>query len=333
MTLQKKRILFLLVIVFGYIIFVGGCRHPGMDAVADVRILVVHSYNLDYPWTRAEDDGIMYVLGDKGFTLKKFFMDTQRYPGEEYRVNIGQKALALVSEFKPQIVIATDDNAQEYFGRHLVNRKHISLIFCGVNAEASQYNYPGNNVTGIYERVFIRDSLYLLKKAVPSIKTFSILSDTSSTSSSIAQYLKKLNLNIQMEDIILTNDFDRWKHAVKSIQSDALILYVYHTVMKDKEYIEPKEVIRWTLDNWNKPTLGLSDFAVEDGVLLGRVESGFEHGEMAAKQALEIIKGKKTSEIPITTAHKGLVLINERTARRLEIDISIIKNIADKVFH
>lgn len=307
------------------------CGPAGESHGKKAKILVLHSYHIEYLWTRSIDDGIMETLGDKGFIVKKIFMDTKRNTGEAFKQEAGKKALAEIDAFKPAIVIASDDNAQEYAGKYLAGRNGLTLVFCGVNSGPGHYNYPAANVTGILERPFIRGALDLLEKIKPGIRTFTVLTDNSPTSRGFVDYLEHLNLGIAIDKIVETDDWNRWQQEVKKISSGAVITYMYHTVSHNGSVLEPHRVMEWTVRNLDRPTLGFFDFAVTDGVLLGYVESGFEHGELAAKMAMEILQGKKAGEIPISTARKGLLIINKTTAETLGIDTSPIENIADKV--
>jgi len=307
------------------------CGSPGEFRDSKVKILVIHSYHIDYLWTRSIDDGIMDVLGDQGFIVKRVFMDTKRNTGEDFKRNAGKQALAEVETFKPRVVIATDDNAQEYVGQYLAGRDGLSLVFCGVNSDPGRYNYPAANVTGVLERPFIRGALNLLEKIKPGIRTFTVLTDHSPTSLGFVHYLNQLKLDAAIVKIVETNDWNRWQQEVKAVTSEAVITYMYHTVKQNGVVLEPHKVMEWTVSNLDKPTLGFFDFAVSDGVLLGYVESAFEHGELAAKMAVEILEGKTAGEIPISTARKWLIAINKTTADALGVDISPLMNIADKV--
>jgi len=306
------------------------CSTVDKQLKSQVKILIVHSYSIEYPWTRAVDGGIKEVLKNKGFEIKTFFMDTKRNTDEDYKIDAGKKALEVVGQFQPDVVITTDDNAQQYVGRLLVNNETLSVVFCGVNEEISKYGYPGNNVTGIREHPYILSTLGLLKKVVPGVGTFTVLTDKSPSSRGFVEYLKTLNLPFRIERIVETDQFEQWKNEASNIGSDAVITYLYHTVRENGKTVLPKDVIAWTIRNITKPTVGFFDFAIKDGVLLGHVESGFEHGELAAKKTLLILAGKKAAEIPVTTARKGLIMVNKTTARKLHITLDPIKNITDK---
>lgn len=308
-----------------------GCSSRGEKFSHQARILIVHSYHIEYPWTHSIDDGIMHVLNGKGYTIRKFFMDTKRNDSKSFKINQGKRVLDTMRNFKPQVIITSDDDAQEYVGKQLVNNSFVSVVFCGVNSAISLYNYPANNVTGVCERAFIRSSLELLKKVVPNVSSFTILSEAGNTSQGFIDYLNELNLPIQIDNIVLTHDFHRWKDVILSLKSDALIIYMYYNIKEHGKLVNPDDVLSWTIRNLKKPSIGFADFGIEGGILLGRTESGFEQGELAAQKVVEIIQGKNASEIPIDYGHKGLILINRKTAAKLGIDISPLKSIADRI--
>lgn len=307
------------------------CNGDHGRAVRDVKILVVHSYHIEYPWTTSIHGGINDVLKGKGYTVKTFFMDTKRNTGESFKIDAGQNALKLVDSFKPQVVITTDDNAQEYLGKFLVNREDVSVVFCGVNMDKKIYNYPAHNVTGVLERPSVRSTLNLLQKVAPEVRSVTIFTDKSPTSKGFIEYITGLDLEVTIDAVMETENFDRWKQTFKAINSDAVVTYMYHTIQHRGKPVLPRDVMAWTRDHMDRPTVGFFYFAIEDGVLLGHVESGFEHGELAAKRVLEIVNGKKAGEIPVITATKGLVMVNGKTARKLGIDWSPIKNVTDRV--
>ncbi len=308
------------------------CSGGSEPEVEEVRILIVHSYRLEYPWTQAVDDGIMYWLQDKGYRIERYFMRTKIVTEESGKEQVGQEALAKIKSFKPSVVITTDDNAQKYVGRFLVNRKDLSVVFCGVNGKAEIYGYPGNNVTGVLERPHIRNGLELLAKIVPNLKSISVFTDKSPTSTEFIRYVKSLSLGVKIDNVVSTDDFDHWKKQLSLTTSDAVMIYLYHTVRQQGKRVPPMDVMKWTVQNISLPTVGYLDFSIQDGVLLGHVESGYEHGQLAGEKCIKIINGKRASEIPITTAKKGVILVNEKTAVKLGIDISAIRNIADKIF-
>ncbi|CAK0767007.1 ABC-type uncharacterized transport system, periplasmic component [Gammaproteobacteria bacterium] len=118
------------------------------------RLLILQSYHRDYAWTRDVDTGIRRILDDKRhYATRWFYMDTKRHPWPDYRKNVGQAARRLIEQWQPDVVLAVDDDAQEYVMKYYVDDPHIRIVFAGVNGEVTPYGYDrANNVTGILER-------------------------------------------------------------------------------------------------------------------------------------------------------------------------------------
>jgi ABC-type uncharacterized transport system substrate-binding protein len=193
-------------------------------------------------------------------------------------------------------------------------------VFCGVNADPSKYGYPASNVTGIIERPHFKETLEYLNGYKPVGKV-AVLSSDDPTSVGALHFMKDLFVDEEMASFDLVGSFSDWKSKVLEYNGtvDAFCVYMYHTLKDEGETIsmEPKDVMRWTAENSKVPTLGFFEFGVEDGLLMGVVESGEEHGERAAEYAVRILSGTPVKDLPVTKAERGLKMINRDTAERL----------------
>lgn len=315
----------------GFTFFIGFALSVCAPAMAGDKVLLVHSYHKGYPWVDTITAGVQKGLEGSGAQLEIFYMDTKRKTSEEWKVKAGQMAKEKVDAFKPNVVITADDNAQAYFARYYASKFSPQIVFCGVNAEASMYGFPASNVTGILERPHFLESLMLLKAIGRNIKTIAFITDDGPTSTAVCAYMRKLKKSslIKIVSLDQPSTFAQWQALIKKYQNsvDSIAIFTYHTVKETDggDSIEPKKVINWTLANNKKPTVGFIDFAIEDGVLCGVVESGEDHGFEAAQIAKKILKGKKASDFRVKTAQKGSVMLNNKTAEKLGIEIKVIE--------
>ena len=293
------------------------------------KVLVVHSYHPGYEWVSTISRGIKRVFErEKNIQVETFYMDTKSKTSEEWKEESGRQARELISIWDPDIVIAVDDNAQEYVGKFYSGKARPKIVFCGVNNKPERYGYPSPNITGILERPHIKATLDLLSRFVPSVKTIAVISDNSPTSRGALEYirdqLQKLDKKAIAYEMPVT--FAQWKADIAFLQdkADALLIYMYHTI-KEKEQeksMASKEVMEWTISNSSIPVAGFFTFAIDDGALLGVVESGLEHGCEAAMVAMGLLKGKDIKQFPVKTAEKGIVMFNKKTADKLGIPVS-----------
>jgi ABC-type uncharacterized transport system substrate-binding protein len=304
-------------------------EHQVLGGIQEVqsnpKVLLVDSYHAGYPWSDAIVRGVNMALGGENVQMEVFHMDTKRRTDETWKRQAGLQADEIVAQWRPDVVVASDDNAQQYFARAYAGKKQPAFVFCGLNAEPNAYGYPASNVTGILERPHFTASLRMLGQLLPGASRIAIISDDSETSTGAISYMTDPPSPWHIVSCDRPRTFDEWQEAVKRVQdqAEAIAVYMYHTVKRDglELSMEPKEVMAWTLANSRIPLVGFFIFAVDDGALCGYLESGAEHGFKAGRMALEILHGRKPAEIPIVTALEGYSMINVSTARRLGITI------------
>ena len=322
-------------LVVACVVFLAGCAGLGG---AGKSVLLVHSYHKGYAWTDDITAGVYEGLQGTGARLDVYYMDTKRQTATEWKQKAGAMAMQHVDELKPPLVIAADDNAQAYFAKGYAGKDSPQIVFCGVNARAEAYGYPAENVTGVLERAANVATLNLLKRIAPGVKTIAVICDDSPTGAGMIAQMKAAEAQLPVKVVAYEQPatFDAWKAAVQKLRTraDALHITLYMTVKRTPggPRVPPKEVVGWTVANWDKPSVTSYTYGVEDGVLCGVVESGVEHGVLAADMARRILQGKKAGEMPIVVAQEGMVQVNLKTAARLGLQVSpgLLKE-ADKV--
>lgn len=304
------------------------------QAHAEGRVLLVHSYYSDYPWVNDITEGVKKGLRGSGAQLEIFYMDTKRKTGEEWKVKSGEAAKQKVSEYKPDIVIPADDNAQQYFAMDYVGKEGIDIVFTGVNADPAKYGFPAANATGVIQKAIFAETVGMLLKIKPDVEKIAVISDDGPTSTAILDYMKTLRDKLPKNQAgkpvrVVSFDqpvtFDEWKALIKKYQTeaDAIAVNLYQTVKASvgSKSLPQKSVMEWTMENNKLPTAGFFPDAFEDGVLCGIAESGKVQGYEAAKIAAEILKGKKPSDFEIVIPTTGIVMINAKTAEKLGLPI------------
>jgi ABC-type uncharacterized transport system substrate-binding protein len=284
--------------------------------------LVVHSYHTGYGWVDDIDEGLKTSLGDTGVTMETMYMDTKRKSDEASKKAAADAANKKIAEFKPDVVITSDDNAQALFAKDYAGKDSPAIVFCGVNAEPDKYGFPASNVTGVLERPHAVETVDLLQKINPEIKKVAFILDDSTTGQLVNEYIKtqKLSAEAVFENV---GTFADWQAAVKkhAANVDAFVMGVYHTINDGDSRKEPKEIMEWTIANAGKTVGAMWGFGIADGAIAGVVVSGKENGLQSGKFAAEILGGKKAGDIPMIPAKKGEVMFNVASAGKLGIEI------------
>jgi len=294
------------------------------DRLSGRRVLLVHSYHPDYPWVDTITQGVQAVIQGRNIDLRIFYMDTKRHTDEPWKVRAGEQAQAEVESFRPDVVLASDDDAQEYFAKAYVGSS-LPIVFCGVDADPAKYGYPARNVTGVIERPHFQESLALAQRLRP-IQRIAVLSCHDSTSVVAMGFMKQEQLDVEVVEWLLVDDFDEWQTAVARLNDtvDALVIRSYQAVKVPggADNVSPKQVAAWTIQHTTIPTIAFHDFEIQDGLLVGVVKSGAEYGRKAMEFGLQILDGTPPATLPIVRAEIGIPTINRETARRLGISLT-----------
>jgi len=262
------------------------------------RIFIVHSYDTDYSWVVDINIGLNRIFQKYSYNIRYYYMNTKRNPDKNYIEKVGNSVIKMIKDWEPDILIAIDDNAQEYVAKHFINNPKMKIIYSGVNANPQIYGYDkANNVTGILERLpFNAFKEVFLQILPPDKRRIMHIADASETSYFIQKEIEELNwYPLILKKTILCKTIQDWNNAIEYSQQNADILFIthYHTI-KDNHgiVIKPSKIIELTESKLKIPAIGSWGFFVEDGGMMAVAVSPYEQGEEAAKIAVEILEKK-----------------------------------------
>ncbi len=118
------------------------------------RILVLHSYSLDYVWTKEVNVGLERIFQDHSWVdIRYHYMSAKKFKDQDELRRSAIAARNAVDNIRPNVLIAIDDDAQSLVAKYYVDDPHIRIVFAGINGGIEPYGYDhANNVTGILER-------------------------------------------------------------------------------------------------------------------------------------------------------------------------------------
>lgn len=296
------------------------------EALSSKRILVVHSYHETQKGHVVEmTQGIEQAFMGSGAAIHYFHMDTKRRPDPEWKKESGQLAMAAMQQHQPDVVIAMDDNAQAYFVKLAMVRDHApDFVFGGVNADPSVYGFPRVNVTGVLERPNITESLDLLLKIQPQVKSIVMLSDQSRTTDLFVAYAKTLQLPVAVKGYIQVRTQKEWEAAIDLYKDrvDAFGIYLLRTIRREAGDMAGEDELMAILNRKTRlPTVGFFDTAAEAGVLCGISVSMMEQGYAAGRMAREILTGRPPAFFKIEPTRRGRIQLNLKQAERLGLQL------------
>jgi ABC-type uncharacterized transport system substrate-binding protein len=290
------------------------------------RVLILHSYNTEYSWTRDLNVGLRRVLDQYSYyAIRWHYMDTKRHPDPHFKRVAGISAQRAIEQWQPHVVIAVDDDAQEYAAKYFVNHPAIHIVFAGVNGETEAYGYPGAaNVTGILERKQLTAvtevaQLIAASRQHSTAPRILHLGDRSGSVKEDAAAMERHDWKpVRFVGSRLVEDFEEWQQILRQApaQADILLVTNYRKLARsptDKTLVSSREVMQWTNANTKLPIVGTNLFNVEDGADLAVGVSPYEQGEVAARMAVEIIEEQRTpKDIPIRTTQQFIISMRKQ---------------------
>ena len=297
------------------------------SALAMDKVLFVNSYHKGYAWS----DGIGMAI-EKGLEgkveLKTVYMDTKRNSDEKFIKDSALKVKDIIESWKPDLVIASDDNASKYVISPYYLNTATPFVFCGVNWSGSAYGFPAKNVTGMIEVSSALPLVNYMHKMAEGIRIGFLGPDTLTSRKEAEHFKKKFNLNVQA---YFSKDAEDWKTGFIELQesNDMLIIDSDGGLYEDQK----KALEKFAGENTFKPTGTCYDFMGGCAVLT-MSKSAEEQGAWAAGAALKILGGADPISISLVHNTHDELIANLKLARAAGITIpETVLGAASKIIH
>ena len=294
-----------------------------------IKIFYLNSFNSEnFPLTQKNIVAFKKVFEDAGIEIeiKQFDMDVIRNPSNESKENAANTARAMIEEYKPDMIYATDDAAQELVAVEYINT-NIPIVFSGVNEDPKKYGYDkAKNVAGVLERVHFVSAIDFARILYPEIKKIGVVGADYYLWKEVIERMKSEasafpDINFVGWDLFY--NYSDYQNKVIDYQNkvDALILLGLEGMKySDGNNVPGNVFAKWTVENNKLPEITFWDFNVAAGNLLSVDVSATEQGKAAGNLAKKIlIDGAKPSSFKFESTSNGVKNINLKRAEQLEL--------------
>ncbi|MGE4383476.1 MAG: ABC transporter substrate binding protein [Arcobacter sp.] len=295
------------------------------------EVLLIHSYHKGYIWT----DDISKTI-EKNFKplkdveLTTIYMDTKRIDTPEYIINLAKLYKQQFEDRKFDLIIISDNNAFDFMIKyHEYLFKDVPVVFCGINnfdKVLLHENDMKDIMTGVAEEVNVEKNIELISKLHPNLKNLLIINDKSATGNAVKRDLNPIiekyqkKFNIEYTDNL---EISNLKKKVSNLdKKNSVILFVLLFKDTTGKYFTYKQSFQEVKKVSEVPIYGLWDFYLNDGIVGGLLTSAVAQGEAVSKMALEILNGKKTTDIPILEKSPNLYMFDYNELKKFDINIS-----------
>ena len=286
------------------------------------RIVWVDSYHNGFPWSDAIERGIREVLYGTGATLDIIRLNSKREKRSEEIQQASMAAKSAIDQIRPDVLIASDDNAQRYLVVPHYIDGDLSVVFCGVNENARAYGYPTRNITGMIEKSHIVELVAALETYAQGNR-IGYLAGNTTTERKVARWLAENRFKGRLYTC-LVEDMETFVQRYIELQDEVdMILFITHAGIKGWDGDAAKRIVE---AHTRIPSGGVDSY-MEKWNLLILAKSGEEQGRHAALTAFEILAGTPIESIPVVTNSKKEFVVNLALAEKLNIrfPLSILK--------
>ena len=291
------------------------------------KIFILHSYSQEYPWTKNQHEGFIETYNThtkRPSLISTEHLDTKR---KDYIPGYAQNFTAFLkdkySNYTPDLIYATDDNATEFALSNLsILFPSTPIIFSGVNNFSIQDQLDRNKVTGVFEKKQILPNLQLLQLIDDNINEIIVLGDDSNTDKAIRiELTEQLKLHPQIKANYIQH------RQIEKIISTLSTQTVKHLFLTTIGALEDSHGHNQTLnESLNRISsagdfiiLSMEDSYLLEGVLGGYVTSGRQQGHTAATLALKYQQGVPIKNIPIILNSPNEYIFDYRELKKNKI--------------
>ncbi len=322
------------------------------------KLFIVHSYEQNHVCGQPQHDGIIKALADNGWTpgrnvdLKVYYMDTKKKNNTPDLIRSqAQKVLSRIKAFGADLVITLDDNAFDVVALPLAGHG-TGVVFSGMNGQPEDYNIktrfmdnrhrPGGNITGVYEKLHIREALKVLSGML-DLKTVLILEDRSPTGKAISlqakmeldgHHTEPVPCSIRRKNLGSWEEFQETIHQINS-DPDIDAYYLGTLLLRDDRghTHTAREIVEYAVTHAGKPAMGMNYAFIKMGLFGGATIDFYAMGYQAGKKAAAVLGGADPGTLPIEDADRVALVFNLARAETLGLKIpEDILLAADEVF-
>lgn len=289
---------------------------PAVDAAnkKQIKVLTVHSYHQEYPWTfsqnRAFKKQLQAKLPEYNITFATEYLDTKHInPTDEYQKEFIHYLHAKYKNNLPHLIYVTDDNSLKFIYSGTTPLSwNVPVVFSGINN--TDIGKPDNNLraVGVFERKDIQSSIALAKLIEPGSSQIIFLGDGGTTDSAIKAMIKTFAHQSKKIQFIYLSD-SKLNKVIEKLNAYKQGIVVLTTVGgihdSDGNLLSLQKIVK-SLTDTGKKILVMEDAYLYPDVLGGYVTSGSIQGKSAADIASRLIIGEPAKKI-----HNKNKLLNE----------------------
>jgi len=296
-----------------------------------MKVLVLSSYHHGDPWNDRLIEGIGDTLSQDQpviLDVSYEFLDFRRFRGPDYSNLLNTYLQFKYEQQVPEVIILSDDDALDYvLSGALPAFLSIPMVITGINNLTPQRVQGFENMTGVNERVSMKETLDLALNLFPNTSSVYVLVDNlTQVGQANLGFFRQIVLEYPqrwsgVEFIELLNFTEAEAHELlPQLSNGSIILRAANLMDNFDGFLSVNRTMEYLADHTRVPIFSFWEFDIGYGALGGIMVSGYEQGVRAAELALEILQGKQVATIPFVMESPNIPIFDYNQLERFGIN-------------
>ncbi len=291
------------------------------------NILLLNSYHRFFNWTDSINRTIIKNFNNDTFYTE--FLDSKRFDREKMFKIFYPYIAEKYKNVKIDLIVVTDNNALDFIIKyHKKLFDKVPVVFCGINNFNKSILKGDEYVTGVVENVYLEDTVKIILKLHPQIKTIHAIMGASFTSQI---YFKKFcQLKEKFKNKVIINILNGFKldksEMIKKLENlkDGVIFFLNLFKLKDGSVFSIKTSYDFINKYTNLPIYTCWDVMLQfKNVVGGKITSSYLQGVYASAFIYQILKtGVPVYSLPVLTKAPAQYIFNYNTLKKFDIDLN-----------
>lgn len=301
------------------------------------RILLLHSYTNRVRYTRLQDTALREGIA-RGYPGPLHFYTVEL----DFNLDEEMESWSSVHEFLRKryesrgldLVVATDTPALRFLELYGAGTfPNVPIVFSASKEAPAEAMRATGQITGVVESLDVRGTIELIQRLHPGTRQLLVINNKSVHGDELRtlteQALASMG-NTLSATWLMDLGVEEIERRIAAAPADSAILFLTYWDLTGK-----RSTLEGTLGQFcrvsPRPTYVLFDAYVGIGPVGGRVASAAAYGKRAAQMAVEVLLGKKASEIPMI-ASVNPVTLDARQLERFAVPSDAIPADAEVLF-
>lgn len=284
------------------------------------RVLIINSYQYGLSWTDRINRQIINKLPVSSDIIYEF-MDSKRFHSDEYFEKLKNVYQFKYDSYSIDLIIVTDNDAYNFILKYADELFHDTpVVFCGVNY-FNHEDIKGRNITGIQEDVVVSETLKIALDQNPNISSVYVVTDNTTSGLLFKKLFEESAETYDLKlPVYYLNDFS-FTDIIEIVSdlSGSIIFNFPFTKDGNGKPVDFDKGTEMIISMASVPAYTFWSMYVDYGAVGGFVVSPENQGLEAGKLALEILEGKRASDIEVVNDSFNKYYFNYAALKKFNI--------------